>query len=230
MTQADIARLSKESHEYLVNERMKDVVLAPMFTPPILDKEVVVFPGYHGGGLWGGASWVAEKGVLFVNHNEIPWSLRLIKSAEGSYRPYEHTGYLRPQDEEGFPAITPPWGQMSAIDLNTCKILWQVPLGEYDELTARGIPPTGTYNRSGNIATKGGLLFAAASEEGRLRAFDQKDGKILWTHQLGGIGLATPSTYEVDGRQFVVTASSPDSRAKGDGPKAGFTAFALPKS
>jgi quinoprotein glucose dehydrogenase len=230
MTRDDLAHLSEASHKYLVKERMKDVVFAPMFTPPAVDKEVLVFPGYHGGGLWGGGSWVAEKGVLFVNHNDIPWSLRLMKAGDAAYRPYEHTGYLRPLDEEGFPAITPPWGQLSAIDLNTCEILWQVPLGEYDELTERGIPPTGTYNRSGNIATGGGLLFAAASEEGRLRAFDQDDGKILWQHQLGGIGLATPSTYEVDGRQFVVAAASPNSRAKGDGPKAGFTAFALPKS
>lgn len=228
-TKEDLARLSDESHEYLVNDRMKDVVFAPMFTPPMVDKEVVVFPGYHGGGLWGGGSWVANKGVLFVNHNEIPWSLRLVAAPEGSYRPFEHTGYLRPEDEDGYPAIKPPWGRMSAIDLNACKILWQVPLGEYDALTKRGIPPTGTYNRGGNIATKGGLLFSAGAEDGRLRAFDQKDGRILWTHQLGGIGLATPSTYEADGRQFVIAASSPYSAVKGEGPKAGFTAFALPK-
>ncbi|MBK5292553.1 MAG: PQQ-binding-like beta-propeller repeat protein, partial [Acidobacteriia bacterium] len=228
-TPNDVARLSSQSHDYLVNERMKDIVFARMFTPPILDKEVICFPGYHGGGLWGGGSWVAEKGVLFVSHNEIPWSLKLVKAPDGSGYPYHHTGYLRPEDQEGYPAISPPWGRLSAIDLNNNKILWQVPLGEYKELTAKGIPPTGTYCRGGNIATKGGLLFASGTLDSTIRAFHQQSGKLLWEQPLGGIGLATPCTYEAGGRQFVVIASSPLSSAKGPGPKAGFTAFALPK-
>jgi quinoprotein glucose dehydrogenase len=225
----DIANLSPESHDYLVNERLKDVLLAPMFTPPMLDKEVIALPGYHGGANWGGASWVQESGVLFVNHNEIPWSLKLVRAPEGADYPFEHTGYLRPEDQDGYPALSPPWGEIAAIDLNTRKILWQVPLGEYDELTATGIPPTGSYMQGGNIATSGGLLFSAAAQDGVFRAFDQEDGKVLWSHALGGVGMATPSTYEADGRQFVVIASSPRSGAKGNGPKAGFTAYALPK-
>lgn len=225
----DIANLSPESHEYLVNERLSDVVFARMFMPPILDKEVIMLPGYHGGAIWGGASWSQESGVLFVNHNEIPWSLKLVKAAEDAGYPYDHTGYLRPEDEDGYPALKPPWGRISAIDLNSRKILWQVPLGEYDELTARGIEPTGTYMRGGNIATAGGLLFSAGAQDGVFRAFDQKDGSILWDHALGGVGMSTPSTYEVDGRQFVVIASSPRAGAKGSGPKAGFTAYALPQ-
>ncbi|MBK9171191.1 MAG: pyrroloquinoline quinone-dependent dehydrogenase [Bryobacterales bacterium] len=225
----DIAKLSKESHEYLVNTRLKDVVLAPMFTPPMKDKEVVCFPGYHGGGLWGGASWVADKGVLFVNHNELPWSLKLIDAPEGASYPYQHTGYLRPETADGYPAIRPPWGLIAAVDLNNCKILWQTPLGEYKDLTKRGIKPTGTYNRGGNIATSSGLLFSSGTLDGVLRAFDQKDGKLLWEYALGGGGFATPATYMAGGRQFVIMASSPHPAATGKGPKAGFTAFALPK-
>jgi quinoprotein glucose dehydrogenase len=226
---AELVKLPGANFDKLRNERMKDVVLAPMFTPPMLDKEVVCFPGYHGGGLWGGGSWVADKGVLFVNHNEIPWSLKLVKAPEGARNPYEHTGYLRAETEEGYPAIQPPWARISAVDLNHNKILWQVPLGEYKDLTARGIPPTGNYMRGGNIATKGGLLFTAATLDSRFRAFDQKDGRKLWEFALGGIGIATPATYMADGRQFVVIASSPKSDAAGKGPKCGFTAFALPK-
>ena len=225
----DVAQLSPESHAYLVDERLADIVFAPIFTPPMLDKEVIAFPGYHGGAIWGGASWRQDSGVLFVNHNEIPWSLKLVRGSEDTDYPFDHTGYLRPEDRDGYPAIKPPWGRISAIDLNQRRILWQVPLGEYDELTAKGVSPTGTYNRGGNIATAGGLLFTAAAEDGVFRAFDQKDGKILWSHALGGIGLATPSTYEADGRQFVVIASSPRSTVEGSGPKAGFTAFALPR-
>ncbi len=89
--------------------------------------------------------------------------------------------------------------------------------------------PTGTYMRGGNIATAGDLLFSAGALDGVFRAFDQTDGKVLWSHALGGVGMATPSTYEVDGRQYVVIGTSPRSSAKGTGPKAGFTAFALPK-
>lgn len=225
----DIAKLSDESHAYLAKERLAAVEFAPMFTPPILDKELMVFPGYHGGAIWGGASWSQESGVLFINHNEIPWSLKLVKSQEGAEYPFDHTGYLRPEDERGYPAVSPPWGQITALDLNEKKVVWQVPLGEYEELSKEGHEPTGTYNRGGNIATAGGLLFSAAAEDGVFRAFSQKDGKTLWRHALGGVGLATPATYEADGRQFVVIASSPRSAAKGSGPKAGFTAFALPE-
>jgi len=229
MTAGDIAALSKESHAYLKNERLKDVDLAPIYTPPTLDKEILFFPGFHGGANWGGASWNADKGVLFVNHNEIPWSLKLIKAPEGAGYPYEHTGYLRPEDKEGYPPITPPWGQISAIDLHTAKILWQVPVGEYKELTAKGIKPTGHYNRGGNIATKGGLLFSATGLDNIFRAYDQQTGKTLWQHELGGGGFATPATYEADGRQFVVIATSPRESATNKLPRAGFTAFALPR-
>lgn len=225
----DLAKLSPGSFQYLKNERMKDIVFAKMFTPPELNKEVICFPGYHGGGLWGGASWVADQGVMYISHNEIPWSLKLVEAPAGSPHRFEHTGYLRPGDQEGYPAISPPWAQLTAMDLNACKILWQVPLGEYKALTARGIKPTGTYCRGGNIATKGGLIFASGTLDHMIRAFDQKTGKTLWEHELGGNGIATPATYEAGGRQFVIVATSPVAEVTGKGPRAGFTAFALPK-
>jgi quinoprotein glucose dehydrogenase len=225
----DVAHLSPESHERLVNERLRDVVFATMFTPPRLNREVICYPGYHGGGLWGGGAWRADRGVLYLAHNEIPWSLKLVAAPEGSAYPYEHTGYLRPEDKDGYPAISPPWGRISAVDLNSGKILWQAPHGEYKELTAKGIPRTGTYNRGGVIATKGGVLFASGTLDNVFRAYSQADGKPLWEYELGGGGYATPATYEADGRQFVVIAASPRSDARGSGPKAGFTAFALPK-
>jgi quinoprotein glucose dehydrogenase len=223
------SRLGVTEAETTSRERMKDVWVAPMFTPPKLDKEVLVFPGYHGGANWGGASWVADKGVMFINHNEIPWSLKLIRAAEGSAYPFEHTGYLRPEDENGYPAIRPPWGRLTAMDLHNTKILWQTPLGEYPELTAKGMKPTGTYIRGGNIATKGGLIFTGAAMDNQFRAFDQRTGEELWKQELAGGGWATPATYEADGRQFVVVATSPREQATGKGPRAGFTAFALPK-
>jgi len=117
---------------------------------------------------------------------------------------YAFGGFTRWLDKEGYPAIKPPWGTLNAVDLNTGEIKWKVPLGEYRELTARGIPPTGTENYGGPIVTAGGLIFIGASADETFRAFDKETGKILWQSRLPFGGNATPSTYMVNGRQYVV--------------------------
>ena len=119
---------------------------------------------------------------------------------------YADMGHQRFEDQEGYPAIKPPWGTLNAIDLNEGTIKWQVVLGEYKELTARGIPKTGTANKGGPILTATGLLFIAATDDETFRAFDQITGETLWEAALPGSGQATPSTYSVDGRQYVVIA------------------------
>jgi len=141
--------------------------------------------------------------------------------------PYSHTGYNRWLDTNGYPAVKPPWGTLNAIDLNTGEYVWQTPLGELPELTARGIPPTGTENYGGPVVTAGGLVFIAASKDEQIRAFDQKTGKILWQAKLPAAGYATPATYSVNGRQFVVIACGGGK----SGTKSGdaYVAFALPK-
>ena len=120
--------------------------------------------------------------------------------------PYTTTGYNRWLDASGYPAIKPPWGTLNAIDLNTGEYLWKTPLGEFPELTAKGVPPTGTENYGGPVVTAGGLVFIAASKDEHLRAFDKKTGKELWKFKLPAAGYATPSTYSVNGRQYVVIA------------------------
>jgi quinoprotein glucose dehydrogenase len=141
--------------------------------------------------------------------------------------PYTHTGYNRFLDPEGYPAVKPPWGTLNSIDLNTGDFLWRVPLGEFPELTARGIPPTGTENYGGPVLTAGGLIFIAASKDEMIRAFDQKTGKVLWQAKLPAGGYATPSTYLAGGRQFVVIACGGGKMGTKSGDA--YVAFALPR-
>ena len=110
-------------------------------------------------------------------------------------------------DQAGYPGLKPPWGTLNAIDLNKGEILWKVPLGEYPELIAKGLPPTGTQNLGGSAVTAGGLVFIGATKDENFRAFDKASGKILWTYKLPFGGFATPSVFEVAGKQYVVIAA-----------------------
>lgn len=141
--------------------------------------------------------------------------------------PYTHTGYNRWLDPDGYPAVKPPWGTLNAIDLNTGDYLWRVTLGEYPELTARGVPPTGTENYGGPLVTQGGLLFIGASKDGKFRAFDRRTGRELWRTALPAGGYATPATYEADGRQYVIIACGGGKMGTKSGDA--YVAFALPE-
>ena len=121
--------------------------------------------------------------------------------------PYTTTGYNRFFDQEGYPAIKPPWGTLNAINLNKGEIAWSVPLGEFAELTEKGIPQTGTENYGGPVVTAGGLVFIAASKDEYFRAFDKDSGEELWKYKLPVGGYATPSVYSVAGKQYVVIAA-----------------------
>jgi quinoprotein glucose dehydrogenase len=141
---------------------------------------------------------------------------------------YSFTGYRKFLDPDGYPAIAPPWGTLSAIDMNTGQYLWQVPLGEYPALAAQGLTDTGSENYGGPVLTAGGLLFIGATVYDRkFRAFDAATGKLLWETTLPFAGMATPATYSVDGKQYVVIAASggrdPNSPVGGV-----WVAFALP--
>jgi glucose dehydrogenase len=142
---------------------------------------------------------------------------------------YVFTGYRKFLDPDGYPAIAPPWGTLNAIDLKTGKYLWKIPLGEYPELAQQGMKDTGSELYGGPIVTAGGVLFIGATVYDRkLRAFESSTGKLLWQTDLPFAGMATPSTYMVDGRQYVVIAASGGRDPKG--PVGGaYVAFTLPK-
>jgi quinoprotein glucose dehydrogenase len=122
--------------------------------------------------------------------------------------------------------VKPPWGTLNAIDLNTGDYLWRVTLGEYPELMARGLPPTGTENYGGPLVTAGGVIFIGASKDGMFRAFDRRTGKELWHAKLPAGGYASPATYEVDGRQYVIIACGGGKMGTKSGDA--YVSFALP--
>jgi quinoprotein glucose dehydrogenase len=145
--------------------------------------------------------------------------------------PYRFTGYNKFLDPDGYPAVAPPWGTLSAIDLNTGDYSWQIPLGEYPELAAKGLKNTGTENYGGPVVTAGGLVFIGATNfDRKFHAFDKKTGALLWETTLPFGGNATPAVYEAGGRQFVVIAAG-GGKGKPGAPSGGvYVAFALPKS
>lgn len=142
---------------------------------------------------------------------------------------YHFTGYRKFLDPDGYPAVAPPWGTLSAINLNTGEYAWKIPLGEYPELAAQGLRNTGTENYGGPVVTAGGLVFIGATNfDKKFRAFDKSTGALLWETTLPFAGNATPATYEVNGKQFVVIAAGggKDLKSKSGGV---YVAFAVKK-
>ena len=318
ITENDISPYAENRAELV--QKLKTIRHNNQFELP--SKEgTLVFPGYDGGGEWGGPGYDPETGILYVNSNEMAWVMQLVDkpkndqlaalptgeraytqyctachgldrkgNAKSGYPslvdinarrdrtytrnvisngkgmmpgftylsapekdaliqflygeekkeisggavaadkfasvPYKMTGYNKFLDSKGYPAIKPPWGQLSAINLNTGQFVWQRPFGELKELTAKGIAPTGCENYGGPIVTATGLLLIAATKDGMFRAFDKHTGKLLWETKLPAAGFATPSTYQVNGKQYVVIACGGTKLGtpKGDS----FVAFALP--
>jgi quinoprotein glucose dehydrogenase len=118
---------------------------------------------------------------------------------------YTSTGYNKFLTKEGYPAVSPPWGTLNAIDLNSGKILWKDTLGDYPELLAKGLH-TGTENYGGPVVTAGGLVFIAATKDSKFRAFNKRTGKLLWETDLPAPGFATPTVYNYNGKQYIVIA------------------------
>jgi quinoprotein glucose dehydrogenase len=156
---------------------------------------------------------------------------RTAPSRNASATPYRFTGYHKFLDPDGYPAVAPPWGTLNAIDLNTGEYAWRIPLGEYPELVEKGLRNTGTENYGGPIVTAGGLVFIAATNfDRKIRAFDKRTGALLWESTLPFSGNATPATFDVDGRQFVVIAAGGGKGRPGEASGGTYVAFALPKT
>ena len=126
--------------------------------------------------------------------------------SESEEIPYKHKGYNKFLTSDGLPAISPPWGTLHAIDLNSGEFIWSVPFGETPELKEQGYPTTGTENYGGAVVTENGLLFIGATKDGYFRVFDKHSGKVLWEFKLPAAAFATPAMYEVNGKQYIAIA------------------------
>ncbi len=177
-------------------------------------------------GRLGDAAVVALTSFLMTNEDK-----EVIRSEQTTAPGLRYTtdGYNKFLDPDGYPAVEPPWGTLSAIDLSKGEFAWQVRFGEFPELAAKGTRNTGTENYGGAVVTAGGILFIGATNHDRkFHAYDKLTGKLLWETTLPAAGNATPATYQVDGRQFVVIAAG---GGKSGAPSGGrYVAFALRKN
>jgi quinoprotein glucose dehydrogenase len=140
--------------------------------------------------------------------------------------PYSITGYNKFLSKEGYPAIAPPWGTLNALDLSTGKYIWKKTLG-HDTAFKNAKEPTGTENYGASVVTKGGLLFIAATKDGKFRAFNKRNGELLWEVDLPASAYATPAIYELDGKQYIVIACGGGKMNTRSGDS--YVAFALPE-
>lgn len=161
------------------------------------------------------------------NQKQVGTIYQKAKAEDFPYTPaFISNGIRQFRDQENYPALSGLWGTLNAINLNTGDLIWQVPLGEYPELVKQGLMNTGTENHGGPLVTSGGLLFIAASYDEKLRAFDKNTGKVLWEQKLPAGGFATPITYMIKGKQYIVIAAG-GTRYKLK-PGGSYISFALP--
>jgi len=163
---------------------------------------------------------------LFNDKVETPIAKKEAGKRDKGPRAWRISGYTKFLDSNGHPPMTPPWGTLNAIDLNTGEYLWKVPFGETPELQSKGMPQTGSDSYGGPVITGSGLLFIAGTKDSKFRAYSMKSGRLLWETKLPAPAFATPSTYSVNGRQYVVMACGGTKLGapKGDS----YVAFALP--
>ena len=216
LSRDEVANLSPESHQFCLD--IYDKVLQAGEGGPYSMVPTLVFPSSTGGGTFAGATYDPNLNYIFVNDKDLgtiamltpQLSSKMFESLAKSKIPFV--------DQNGYPCSAPPWGELMAINAATGDIVWREPLGEVKELTAKGIPKTGTDNSGGSVATAGGVLFIGASQDKMFRAIDSRTGKELWSVELSANANSTPLTFlGKDGKQYVSIVG-----------RGGLVTFALP--
>jgi quinoprotein glucose dehydrogenase len=213
---SDISKLNDESKLYIENI-VKNSKYG-FFETNELGKKTIRY-NFHGGAEWMGGSVDHDKNVLYVTANNIPEITEIIK---GHGKNTYISKFERLLDQNGYPGSTPPWGTLSALNLNTGKLIWSIPFGSYSELEKKGFPRTGTENFGGATATKADLIFATGTLDKMIYAFDSLEGKELWKKELPFIGSAPPSIYTANGEQFVLVQSTGSHSLRGAGEGGGY--------
>ena len=198
----DVTNLSEKSAKYIKNQ-IKNATFG-FFVPHSTDRKNII---YRGGAQWMGASIDNTTSIMYLTSNDIPATIKLKKSKSESYYNYSFN-YEILVDEDGYPGSKPPWGRLTAINLSTGKRIWQIPFGEYKELTKLGIPKTGTYNFGGVTGTAGGLLFATGSLDKKIIAVDSSNGNELWSYELPFSGSNPPTIFEHLGEQYIIVVAT----------------------
>lgn len=315
LTEDVVTNRTPQAREVVLG-RLRTLKSGPQFTPPSREG-TIIFPGFDGGGEWGGGAFDPDTGLFYVNANEMAWILRLVPKQTGATQngrtlylrncaachredlagsppsfpslknlaskttdaqalalmkngagrmpgfarlkdpaldailrylmkgeqkeviqtatepspidqKYTIDGYNKFLDPDGYPAVAPPWGTLNAINLNTGEYAWKIPFGEIPALVAQGLRHTGSENYGGAVVTSGGLLFIGATDhDAKFHAYNKRTGALLWEFTMDAAGNATPATYEVNGRQYVVIgAGGGKSGTKSGG---SYYAFALPE-
>ena len=208
MTRADITTVTSESNKFCTEWWDKEHMYNDgPYTSYGSEGTTVVYSGTIGGGNWGGVAYNPQLGYVFVNTSNLATIGHMVPGT-GVEKYRNELSYTRFWDNNKYPCQQPPWGELVAVNVNTGEIAWKIPFGIYPELVAKGIPPTGTPNLGGPIATASGLLFIGATKDARFRAYDAKTGKELWYTQLEAAGGATPMTFMGrNGVQYVVIAA-----------------------
>ena len=201
----EITNINENSKSYILN-KIKDYNYG-FFQPYEIGKKNVQF-NFHGGAEWPGGYFDLKKEYLYITSSNIAWEAELTLKPKKKFRPPTYYVYnskfKRLKDENGYPGSKPPWGTITAINLKNGLIVWQVPFGEYENLTKKNIPLTGTENYSGLTGTESGILLATGTLDKKFRIFDSENGKELWSYELPFIGSSPPITYLVDGEQYIL--------------------------
>ena len=201
----EVTNIDKESRNYILNKIKKHKY--GFFQPYEIGKRNIQF-NFHGGAEWPGGSYDLKNEFLYISSSNIAWEAYVEAKKKKKFFPppyYKYTSkFKRLKDQNGYPGSKPPWGTLTAINLKDGKIKWQVPFGEYPELTKKGFKLTGTENYSGVTGTEAGIILATGTLDKKFRIFDAVDGRELWSYDLPFIGSSPPITYQINNEQYIL--------------------------
>ena len=188
-----------------------------IYPPFEIGKKTIIY-NFHGGAEWTGASVDPLNGVMYVTANNIPWITEIYEEKSLFKFKYKNR-FKRFLTQENLPASKPPWGTLSAINLNNREIIWQVPFGNYDNINLPDFPITGTENFGGATATASGIVFASGTLDKKIRAFNSLNGREIWSYILPNVGSAPPTIYQIENDQYVFIPATGGNTLSGGYPK-----------